>query len=426
MPAPLFVPQPVIGVGMMPGQPPMPMGQPMPMGGQPMPMGQQMPAQVVPAAPGMWSDAPAAADPAPTKYAAERLLEGTRIGDFMAERGWRFYGWNQMSYTYGTASQSNAPMIIVDRAHEFLFNQNYIVFEKTIDTSKKEFQLGFRSDTLAFASDARFTIPRGLNEYQLRHNYLYPYDPVQSYAEAYLPNLGGEGTSVKIGRFYNPAGYESVMATATPFLTRSYGFTYTAFTYTGVLATTYLSDAVAVSYGATFGPDAFVDPASRFTFVGGVKFGAKDGTSSLAINAQVTNPKYNAKEAFANYNTYNVVFTQKLGEKWAFAFDASGSHMTEFPGTDGAAWWYGAASYLSYEFNKCVTGLARAEVWNDDKGVRTGTAGTYTDVTVGVQWKLADAVILTPEFRYDHNLNRPFEGGRQDLFTGALSLIVRW
>ncbi|HEY2784208.1 MAG TPA: outer membrane beta-barrel protein, partial [Fimbriiglobus sp.] len=382
LPPPVFVPQPMISVPVtVPGdQSPAPVAQAAPMG------------QAAPIAPTVPCVNCAPEAPVAPKYLAERLLEGTRLGDFFAERGIRLYGWTEMSYTYGTADQSNAPQKFVDRAREFLFNQNYLVFEKPIDFSRKEFQIGFRSDTIAPGSDARFTIPRGLFDYQLEKGYLYPFDNTQQYAEIYMPNIGGEGTTLKVGRFYNPAGYESIMATVTPFLTRSYDFQYNALTYTGVLATTYLSDSVSVNYGATFGSDVFVDTASRLTFIGGLKIAPAGGCSSLAINVQVTNPKYDTKEAFADYNSYNVVYTQKLTDRLTYAIDATASHMTEFPGTTGAAWWYGAAQYLNYAVTDCMTGLARVEVFQDDKGVRTGTAGTYTDVTVGAQWKLNDSI----------------------------------
>ncbi len=421
-PSQFFIPQPVITAParMMPtDQPPVPMTPMTPMG-LPAPPNQP----IVPApCPGC---ATGDAAPVENKYLAEQLLQGTRVGDFLTERGMRVYGWTQMSWTYGTADQSNAPLKFVDRANEFLFNQNYVVFEKAIDFSRKEFQIGFRSDTIAPGSDARFTIPRGLFDDQLQKGYLYPFDNTQQYAEVYMPNIGGEGTTVKVGRFYNPAGYESIMATATPFLTRSYIFSYNALTYTGVLATTYLSDCISVNYGATFGSDVFVDTASRLTFLGGIRFGAKGGDSSLAINVQVTNPKYDTKESFADYNSYNVVYTQKLTDRLTYAIDATGSQMSNFPGTSGTAWWYGASQYLNYAFTNCITGLGRVEVFQDDKGVRTGTAGTYTDATVGAQFKLTNAIIFTPEFRYDHNVNQPFENGRKDLFTGAVNMIVRW
>ena len=49
-----------------------------------------------------------------------------------------------MSYNVSTASKTNAPVFMIDRANQFLLNQNYLVVEKTLDTSKKEFQWGWR------------------------------------------------------------------------------------------------------------------------------------------------------------------------------------------------------------------------------------------------------------------------------------------
>ena len=89
-------------------------------------------------------------------------------------------------------------------------------------------------------SDARFTIARGFLDDQLKPPgrngalpHYYPIDIYQMYTEAFLPNLGPKGTTVRFGRFATHCSYELVQGAETPFLTRSYMFQYNPFTHTG-------------------------------------------------------------------------------------------------------------------------------------------------------------------------------------------------
>ncbi|HYH67175.1 MAG TPA: outer membrane beta-barrel protein [Urbifossiella sp.] len=364
---------------------------------------------------------------APEKYLLERTIEGTRFGELLNNRGITVYGWTQLSYSPSTASGSNAPIFMNDRANEFLMNQNYLVAEKTLDTEKDCFQWGWRMDWILPGSDYRTTLPRGIWNGQLTRNNggpeLYGFDPFQFYTQAYLP---GSGTTVKLGRFATHVGYELVQAVDTPFVSRSYMFQYNPFTHTGVWATTPVGDNWTVGYGAATGSDTFIDaPTNRLTFLGQLKWAPKDGDTSVAVNTVVTNPKYIPAEAFAHYNFYNLVVTQKLGEKLSYVLDAGYSHMNDAPGV-GFTEWYGAAQYLIYAHNDCFTSTLRVELFDDTDGFRTGFRGLYTSATYGLAYKPLPGLMVRPFARYDNNNRTEVWEGNQNLFTGGLDVIFRW
>jgi hypothetical protein len=120
------------------------------------------------------------------------------------------------------------------------------------------------------------------------------------------------------------------------------------------------------------------------------------------------------------------VVTRKFGDKLTGVLDMTASHMDGIPGINGAAWWYGVAGYALYQFNDKMNLAFRQEVFQDDKGVRTGFAGTYSGTTLGVGFTPVRALMLRPSVRYDHNFDaNPFEGKR-NLFTACMDVIIRW
>ena len=371
--------------------------------------------------------------PERTKYFLERSLAETRLGKLFEDRGIVVYGWTQMSYTPSTASGTNLPMTLNDRANEFLMNQNYLVAEKTIDTSKKEFQLGWAMNWILPGSDARYTIIRGLWDDQLRKNNggpeLYPIDPYQFYVQAFLPNLGPNGSKVIVGRFATHMSYEVIQAVDVPFVSRSYGFQYNPFTHTGVWATTQLNDDWTVGNGLATGNDTFIDPANRLTYLGRLQWAPKEGKSQVIFNTSVTDPTYDASQAFPFYNSYNLQVIHKFTDKLTYVLDATYSHISDAPlpnGTTGFADWYGAVNYLIYSHTDTVASTLRAEVFNDTTGFRTGFEGLYTEITYGIAWKPCPGLLIRPSVRYDYNgYSRPFEGDHH-LWTAVMEAVVRW
>lgn len=358
-----------------------------------------------------------------THYFVEKMLGRTCGGQQLLESGWRIYGWTQTSFTTGSVRRSTLPVPFIDRAEKFSLNQNWLHVEKTIDTSKKEVQIGGAVDLILPGTDARFTPARGLLDRQTGTTY--PVDLFQAYVDVFAPNVGPQGTTFRVGKFATFLEYETVQGVSTPFISRSYLFQYNPFTHTGGLAITPLNDDWTMTNGLALGNDNFIDPASRLTYLGQLKWAPKDGKTSVAFGTSVTSPRYDAGENFAFYNVYNLQVTHKVTDKLQYVLDTSFSHMDDVPGV-GAANWYGFVNYLLYDVTDTLQGKARVELFEDTQGVRTGTAGLYTAVTCGLTWKPTPWLYVMPEVRYDHaSRGRPFEGN-QDLFTATIGGIVRW
>ncbi len=368
--------------------------------------------------------------PAPTVYLLEKSLRETWLGKKMAEDGYRLYGWTAMNYSTSTSSTTNLPMAFNDSPNRFQMNQNWIHFEKGIDTSKKEFQWGFVTDSIVPGTDARFTLSRGLFDQQNREGknggpVEYPIDLFQAYGQFFLPNLGAGGTTVKVGKFATHCGYELVQAVDTPFVSKSYLFQYDPFTHTGVWATTQLNDTWSVGNGFSTGADTFIDPANRLTYLAQIKWAPPEGKTAVLFNAMITNPKFDVAENFAFYNYYDLQIVHNFTDKLTYVLDASYAHMNNVPNV-GTANWYGMANYFIYKCTDKVIATLRAEVFEDSSGFRTGFEGLYTEVTAGVAWTPVDSLILRPSVRYDYNGNsRPFDG-EHHLWSCAFEAILRW
>lgn len=360
-----------------------------------------------------------------TKYLLEKLLEGTTFGQTLADRGIRVRGWTDMNYSFSEARRTNLPITFNDRPDFFQMNQNWIEVQKDVDITKKEVQLGGRFSWILPGTDYRFTLPRGLWNDQLARGDQYGIDPVYHYADVFLPNLGPEGTIFRVGRIPTHCSYEVIDAVNTPFLSKSYQFQYNPFTHTGAVAITYLTEEWSVWNGVVTGSDVWIDPAAQATYLGSIRYNAKDGKSTLGLNVVVTRPRFFVGENFAHYNVYNLVASRKLTDKLTYVLDTGYSHIDGVPGI-GSTNWYGFANYFLHQTTDKLANNLRIELFKDTNGFRTGFAGLYTEVTYGLTWAPVESLLFRPWVRYDYNADsRPWDGNR-DVFTGGIEAIVRW
>lgn len=378
------------------------------------------PAPVEPAT----ADEPAAE---PDRYLIEGLLAKTAFGKQLTDNGFRVYGWTEGVYTPSTARRTNFPLGQNDRANNFQMTQNYIRFERVLDTEKKERQFGFQVDGIVPGTDPRLTVSRGLFPGQFNNGEGYGFDMPQAFVRGYLPEVLG-GTSFQVGKFFAPIGYESIDATATPFASRSYNFLYNPYTVTGGMASINLTDDITAFSGFHVGNDQFINHTNRFSYIGGLKWAPKDGKTSVAVNVMLTDSRFDQVNNQNNYNVYNAVLTHSFTDKLRYALDFAFSHQDNIPGV-GSAHWYGFANYLFYDVTDTLAWNHRVEFFQDEKGVRVGTPGLITAVTSGLNWHPTSWFVFRPEVRYDFNSGGgrgAFENGDRNLFTAGIGAIVRW
>jgi hypothetical protein len=370
------------------------------------------------------------------RYLLMRALQGTWLGDVLEGERLRISGWTDVSFTASSTDDSNLPMGFNWRANQFLLQQNWLRFERSVVTGgTTEPTFGFRSDWILPGADYRFTLPRGIFNEQLTANHgtpeLYGIDPIQFYGEAYFPTVA-RGMDVKVGRFFAQYGVETNDAVSNYFLSHAYTFIYDPFTHTGILTTTKLTDAWSVQAGAVLGSDVFIDPADTPTFIGSVKWVRPVGTDpsnvrdSVLFSVIVGSGRFNQERSFHNPEIFDLVYTHQFNPRLFYNFETLYGYTTHV--TDlGTADWLGVLNYLTYQLSPRLSATARLEFFDDAQGQRTGFKGLYTALTTGVQFKYRGGrVVVRPEVRYDYNdESRPFEN-HHGLFTAASDVIVRW
>ncbi len=366
---------------------------------------------------------------APERWFLMKCLQGTWPGTFLEKNRMQVSGWTDVSFTASSAEHSNLPMGFNYRANEFLLQQNWLRFERSVVTSDTtEPSFGFRSDWILPGSDYRFTLPRGIFNSQLTHSNgqpdLYGIDPIQFYAEAYFPNVF-KGMDVKFGRMFCQYGVETFDAPSNALLSHAYTFMYDPATQTGLMATVKLTDTWSVQFGAILGSEVFINSADEPTGMGSIKWAPPEGKDTVLFSVILGSGRFNQSQNFNNPEIFDLVYTHKINSKLTYNFESLFGFTTNVPDT-GNAYWFGILNYLTYDFCPKLTGTARVEFFDDNQGQRTGFPGLYSTITSGVSYKPFKWLIIRPEVRYDYNSeSSPFEG-KHGLFTAAADLILRW
>jgi hypothetical protein len=385
-------------------------------------------------APGQAAAAEAPAPPAPAVAAPDRwllmkALQGTWEGAIFDGHRLSLSGWIDSSFTTGTDPTSNLPLGFNWRANDFLMQQNWLRFERTVVTSgTTEPTWGFRSDWILPGVDYRFTLPRGIFNSQLTANNgqpaVYGIDPIQFYAEAYFPTVG-HGLDLKVGRVFCQYGVETNDAISNMLMSHAYTFIYDPFTHTGVMATLKLNDTWTVQGGLMLGSDIFIDPADTLTGMGSIKWAPPNGRDSVLFNVILGPGRFNQARDFHNPEIFDLVYTHKLNPRLNYSMEGLFGFTTNVPNT-GTATWFGIINYLTRDFTPRLSGTARLEFFDDPQGQRTGFEGLYTALTTGLNFHPRKDIIFRPELRYDFNSeSRPFEN-HHGLFTAGADLILRW
>ena len=93
----------------------------------------------------------------------------------------------------------------------------------------------------------------------------------------------------------------------------------------------------------------------------------------------------------------------------------------------GTAKWYGIAGTAKYDFSDRYSLSGRAEYFNDQDGVRTGIAQHLKEITITPEIRLAQGLIVRPEYRHDWSDERSFDSnGKKDQDTIALAVMYTW
>jgi hypothetical protein len=376
----------------------------------------------------------------------------------------KLYGWVQGDFEGNPRLSSDGANFGItpgSLANRFLVPQVYLVAEKPV-RNDDALDFGFRLDSLA-GTDWQVFHSAGLFEHAFAPN-SFGYDPVQMYAEVHLPILTRGGVDIKGGRFYALPGYEDGQAPARPLMSTGYLFNYAhPFTHFGTMSVWHVTDQLNLYSGVVNGWDRWINRRDRWGYAGGAGWDSADGRTNLTLTV---NYGPNQLPALGAPNPFGLrtsgippgltlrhrrgrrdpdadndlaLFTAVLVHEWTDdfstvleadeGFESGLFRPSPGPAAPGgpnhSATYYGLSGWALYELTDHLTGVARAEVFRDNDGIRTGFDDTFYEATIGLIYKPRPWLWLRPEARYDWaDRAHPFDDGHsRDQFTLGFDVI---
>jgi hypothetical protein len=376
----------------------------------------------------------------------------------------KIYGWLENSYTQNTNGRprddSNFSVAPNRGANQWQGNQYYFIVENPLESNVDHVNLGFRFDTLV-GNDWQFSKSYGLFDRAFHNNTFGGVDLPQMYGSIHLPILTPLGMDVIGGRFYSPAGFESVMAVKRPLLSVSYSFNFTPFTLFGTQTVLHLNERVNLINGVVNGWDRWIDSNYRYSYLGGISYTSRDAKTSFSsviltgpdqlpsyapanspflptgvvTNSTLqgrVNPYYDKSNRTYMSNVVSHSWSSKLTEAVEVFFVHENLVQGLGPGgpthVNNESAWYGACHWYLYQFTSKLTGVYRAEIFHDQNGAATGSADNYYEQTIGLIYKPKPWIWIRPEARYDWaQFHAPFnDGTRSSQLTLAFDVIFQF
>jgi len=358
----------------------------------------------------------------PPSVIADLMTAGTDWDPAADERpefsvlGLEITGWTELSVTAGTAGGDHRPMGFNFYSNEFLLQQNWLRVDREFDGGTR-----LHSDWILPGADYNFTQAVGLFDTQDgRHGI----DPVQFFLSREFDGVG-QGLELTLGRFFSPFGVESIAGPDNTLVSHSYSFIYNPFTHTGGLAQLAVNDNLSLRGGVVIGSDVFIHRGNTPTFLAGLHWIDDDELLSIDFLSITSHGRYDATNGIHNPQVFDLVVTRKVSDSLTIMLEGLGGYEKDSPGV-GRAYWYSGVGYLVWGLEEDLQAAVRIELFEDEHGNRTGSAGLYTAITGGFAWQWNAHVVLRPELRFDHNSeSRPFDGDRT-LFTATADVIIHW
>jgi len=357
-------------------------------------------------------------------------------------------GWLDQGITWNPdypPDHFNGPEATNDLANQYQMNQLWLFFVRPTKTDGSGFDVGGRVD-LVYGTDWRFGQCVGLETRFDSPNSFYGMVLPQFYGEIAYNNL-----TVKGGHFATFTSYELVPAPANFFYSHSLlsvGY-FDPMLVTGFQADYKLNDRWTLVGGMNNGWQMFEDPTRTPNFLGGVKWASDDKRASLSVMVDLG-------EQIGFTGTHErtnciVVYTFRFNDRlwyasqYTFGQEVNGSTIT--PGQNAA--WYGSDQYLFYKMNEKWTAGLRIECVRDEDGARIagiggllgtdmgwqgapGFGGTFSNLSLGLNWRPHPNFLLRPEARWDWYGGAPNPAGQlpfdhftsRGQYTAAIDLVT--
>jgi hypothetical protein len=353
---------------------------------------------------------------------AEEAKPASEAEDFKKLVGLSVY--LQAGYTYNFRNPDsgvNRLRVFDHDSSSATFDLAQLVFAKDAPLNGVGYKL-----KLSAGETARFIHSRGLgiNDGQ---------DPAKSdgfdLTEAYLEYLApvGKGLKIRFGKYATYFGAEVIEAKDNPNYSRSLLFNYAIpFTHTGLMVGYNVTDTLSVNLHVVNGWDNTADNNS------GKSFGLSVGYAPMEQLSMYFNTMYGA-EQFESSNKrflFDWVATIKPMKNLSvilnvdYATEDMGPHVKD-------ATWYGFAAIAKYDFTDRYSLAARAEYFKDEDGARTGINQSIMEITITPEIKIANGLIIRPEYRHDWAGKATFDGhhdisSKKSQDTIALAVMYSW
>jgi len=337
-----------------------------------------------------------------------------------------------------------------DKSNQVLYNQGSLIFERPVDTSGG-FDWGFRFWGIQ-GTDARYT--HFLGEADRWTTQRVQYDLVEADVTFHLPYLAG-GQELKIGQFPTLLGAETIDPRTNSFYSHSYIFNFgLPFKDTGAMLVTHLSPLIDLYTGIITGVNTGIgfpggDNNAAIAFEGGLGFNISNALTVVVYtnigpedSCGVAGALYSCNSTERVYG--DLVATWKVNPKLTATGELNivhdGGPFLSPAGRPFSPTAGGAAGYLVYQWTDQISLAGRAEIFRDANGFfvlafpgsnldfvnceaglntcRTfgpGVPTTYSELTLGFNWKPAmpdvlkpfRGFVIRPEFRFDSVLGGP-------------------
>ncbi len=250
-----------------------------------------------------------------------------------------------------------------------------------------------------------------------------PFDLTEAYVDYVAPI--GRGITIRFGKFVTAHGAEVIEAKDNQNYSRSLLFNYAIpFTHTGIVLGYSFSEAIAAQVHVVNGWDTVVDNNSSKSVGLSLHLTPTDDLSCLFNLMYGPERKDNNSD---NRFLFDWVFSLRPHRSTELLFNVDYGFDEHGAPDTGIARWYGVSGAARYRITDWLSMSVRLEYVRDDDGARTGYVQDVKEVTYTPEVRIAQSLILRPEYRHDWSNARIFDQGRkksQD--TLALAALYSW
>jgi len=349
--------------------------------------------------------------------------KGLKADDVKKALGMSIY--LQGGYTYNGnavdsgAGEENSLRVFDHKANSFGLDLAQVVFSKDPATGVAGFKV-----KLSAGETAKWIHSRGLSgaaATTATGEDANPFDVTEAYM-SYTAAVG-KGVRFDFGKMATYHGAEVIEAKDNANYSRSFLFNYAIpFTHTGLKVGYGFTDTLSASLHIVNGWDNSADNNTGKTYGVSVAYAPADAFSGY-INLMT-----GAEQDHSNNkrNLVDIVATIKPMKKLAIILN--GDYATDEKAASGDdAKWSGISAIAKYDISDTQGVAVRAEYFNDEDGVRTGTVQKLKEVTLTWETKLDGGLIVRPEFRHDESDQYSFDSGaKKTQDTIALGVMYNW